>query len=73
MLQREDLITKHKEELRGPSEVAIVTTALEEVMAGCITSVWDLANERNLPFRTAAFVKAIEKVATYYEILGFTI
>ena len=73
VLSREDLIVKHKEELRGPSEFTIVTTALEEVMAGTIQKVWKLSNERNLPYRTAAFVQAIEKVATYYEILGFTI
>lgn len=73
VLAREDLISKYKEDLRGPSEFVIVTTALEEVMAGCIQSVWKLSHDRNLPFRTAAFVQAIEKVATYYEVLGFTI
>ena len=73
VLAREDLIVKYKEQLRGPSEFAIVTTALEEVMAGTITSVWKLSLERNLPYRVAAFVQAIEKVASYYEALGFTI
>ena len=73
VLAREDLIAKYKEALRGPSEFAIVTTALEEVMAGTITSVWKLSLERNLPYRVAAFVQAIEKVASYYEALGFTI
>ncbi len=73
VLAREDLISRYREALRGPSEFEIVTTALEEVMAGTIQSVWKLSNDRNLPYRTAAFVQAIEKVATYYEVLGFTI
>lgn len=42
-------------------------------MAETIKSVWNISKERNIKFRTAAFVKSIEHVAQYYELLGFTI
>jgi Glutamate dehydrogenase/leucine dehydrogenase len=57
--------------LRGPTEIEIVRTALEETMARSYLNIHSLWKESGLPdLRTAAFVFAISRVATTYQMQG---
>jgi glutamate dehydrogenase/leucine dehydrogenase len=46
----------------GASEVDIVYSGLEEIMCSAVKENWDIAVEKNMSFRNACFVNAIQKV-----------
>ena len=48
--------------VHGASEVDIVYSGLEEIMCSAVQENWQLALEKNLSFRDACFVNAIQKV-----------
>jgi len=58
--------------LRGPSELDLVRSGLEDTMIGAFHEIWQIYKERKgVPnLRTAAFVCAIDKIATAYFQLG---
>ncbi len=56
---------------RGPSEIDFVRTALAETMSEAYREMHETWRERDLPdLRTAAFLIAIERIATNYLALG---
>lgn len=64
--------TKEKiEELsHGPGELDIVNSGLEETMIVAYNEINEIAKQNNVDLRTAAFINAINKIATSYEQLG---
>jgi len=49
-------------ELKGADEIDIVYSGLEEIMCNAVKENWNLAVKKNLTFRDACFVNAINKV-----------
>lgn len=58
--------------LRGPDEVDLVRSGLEDTMASAFHELWEIMKTRRgvQDLRTAAFVCAIDKIATAYFQLG---
>ncbi|MCL7988265.1 Glu/Leu/Phe/Val dehydrogenase [Sphingobacterium sp. lm-10] len=58
--------------LRGPDEIDLVHSGLEDTMIGAYREVWDIWKNREgvEDLRTAAFVCAIDKVGVAYQELG---
>lgn len=50
------------EEIKGADEVDIVYSGLEEIMCNATKENWDFAVKKNLSFRDACLVNAINKV-----------
>jgi len=59
--------------LRGPSEIDIVYSGLEEVICSAVEETATTARIKNCSFRIAAYVNAIEKVHKVYEESGFAL
>lgn len=62
-----------KEMLRGPNEVDIVYSGLEEVMCAAVDETMATAKRLGVNLRIAAFVNAIEKVHMSYKDSGLTL
>ena len=60
-------------ELEGADEIDIVYSGLEEIMTQATRENWNLAVERNLTFRDACFVNAINKVYRSMQETGIMI
>ena len=56
----------------GPTERDIVFSGLEDTMKSSTDNIVKLAHERGCSYRIAAFVIAIEKIATVYKDAGIT-
>jgi len=56
----------------GPTEKDIVFSGLEDTMKSSTDQIVKVAHERNCSYRVAAFVIAIEKIATVYKDAGLT-
>lgn len=50
------------EDIKGADEVDIVYSGLEEIMCSAVKENWDFAIKRDLSFRDACLVNAINKV-----------
>ena len=50
------------DQLQGADEIDIVYSGLEEIMQSAVHENWAFAKEKNLSFRDACFVNAINKV-----------
>jgi glutamate dehydrogenase/leucine dehydrogenase len=59
--------------LKGAEELDIVYSGLEEIMSGACKENWDYAVKKNLSFRDACFVNAINKVYRSYKETGIMI
>jgi len=59
--------------LKGASEIDIVYSGLEEIMCGAVKENWEYAVKKNLSFRDACFVNAINKVYRSYKETGLMI
>lgn len=59
--------------LKGASEIDIVYSGLEEIMCQAVKENWDYAVKKNLSFRDACFVNAINKVYRSYKETGLMI
>jgi len=68
-----DLQGKHAELLKGPEEIDIVESALEDVMANAVKTVRKTAAENNTSLRLGAYIDAIRKIHRCYEDAGLTI
>lgn len=57
--------------VRGPSELELVRSALENTMIQSFADILEELNRRNLPdLRTAAYVKSIDRIARVYRASG---
>ncbi len=54
----------------GPSELDIVNSGLEETMIVAYNEINEIAKHHKVDLRTAAYINAINKIATAYEQLG---
>jgi hypothetical protein len=54
-------------EFEGASELDIVYSGLEEIMCSAVKENWDFAIKKNLSFRDACLVNAINKVYESYK------
>ena len=54
-------------EFEGASELDIVYSGLEEIMSSAVKENWDFAIKKNLSFRDACLVNAINKVYESYK------
>jgi len=59
--------------LKGPSELDIVYSGLEEVICSAVEETVTTSKKLNCPFRIAAYVNAIEKVHKVYEESGYAL
>jgi len=59
--------------LKGAEELDIVYSGLEEIMCGAVKENWEYAVKKNLSFRDACFVNAINKVYRSYKETGIMI
>jgi len=60
-------------EAQGAEEIDIVYSGLEEIMTTAAKETWSIAEKKNIIFRDACMVNAIQKVYKYYEQSGITI
>ena len=59
--------------MEGATEKDIVYGGLEEVMSTATNEVLQVASERDIDYRTAAYVLALNKINDYYETRGIDI
>ena len=59
--------------LQGPSEKDIVYSGLEETMISSLNQILEVADELNVPLRTAAYVVSLRKIGKVYTDAGLTI
>lgn len=59
--------------IRGAEEIDIVYSGLEEIMTSAVRENWNLAVKKNLIFRDACLMNAINKVYACYKECGITI
>jgi len=59
--------------LKGATEIDIVYSGLEEIMCSAVKENWEYAVKKNLSFRDACFVNAINKVYRSYKETGIMI
>jgi len=64
---------KNVQALKGAEELDIVYSGLEEIMCSAVKENWDYAVSKNLSFRDACFVNAINKVYRHYKESGIMI
>jgi len=60
-------------DVKGADEIDIVYSALDEIMTGAVHQNWDLAVEKDLNFRDACLVNAINKVYSHYQKSGISL
>ena len=66
-------VEKKKELARGAGELDLVYSALNEAMKNSVHETILTAEKKNIDFRTAAFVNAINKIVRVYESSGISI
>ena len=59
--------------MEGATEKDIVYGGLEEVMSTATQEVLQVASEKDVDYRTAAYVLALNKINDYYETRGIDI
>lgn len=59
--------------IKGADEIDIVYSGLEEIMTSAVRENWDFAAKKNLIFRDACMINAINKVYNCYKECGITI
>lgn len=59
--------------IKGADEIDIVYSGLEEIMTQAVRENWELSVKKNLIFRDACLVNAINKVYACYKECGITI
>ena len=59
--------------LTGRSELEIVYTALDEIMTTAVRENWEYAMEKDLLFRDACLVRAMNKIHQHYVDCGFSL
>jgi glutamate dehydrogenase (NAD(P)+) len=59
--------------IKGAEEIDIVYSGLEEIMTSAVKENWELAIHKNVSFRDACLMNAINKVYQCYRECGITI
>ncbi|KAA0173755.1 hypothetical protein FNF27_04703 [Cafeteria roenbergensis] len=59
--------------ISGPSELDIVRSGLEDSMTGAVAQTIKTASEKNITYRMAAFVNALDKIEVTYREAGITL
>lgn len=59
--------------IKGADEIDIVYSGLEEIMTSAVKENWELVTKKNLIFRDACLINAINKVYQCYKECGITI
>lgn len=59
--------------IKGAEEIDIVYSGLEEIMTQAVKENWELASKKNVIFRDACLMNAINKVYSCYKECGITI
>ncbi len=59
-----------REIAKGADEVTLVYSGLEETMVNAYTEIRKIAKDKKTDLRTAAFINAIDKIATSYTEMG---
>ena len=59
--------------MEGANEIDIVYSGLEEIMCSAVKENWDFSVKKDLSFRDACFVNAINKVYRSYQETGIMI
>jgi len=67
------LSSEHEHLLRGPTEIDLTYSGLEEVMCCAVEEVRQTAKAKQCSYRIAAYVNAIEKIHTVYSDSGFAL
>jgi len=62
-----------RKNIKGADEIDIVYTALDEIMSSAVKENWDFAVRKNLSFRDACLVNAMQKVYKHYKECGLTV
>jgi glutamate dehydrogenase (NAD(P)+) len=65
--------TQFDADIKGADEIDIVYSALDEIMTQAVHDNWSYAMNKNLNFRDACLVNAINKVYTHYAECGLTL
>ena len=60
-------------DIKGADEIDIVYSALDEIMTQAVKDNWTYAVNKNLNFRDACLVNAINKVHNHYLECGLTL
>ena len=63
----------NNEGIKGAEEIDIVYSGLEEIMTSAVRENWTFAVKKNLSFRDACLINAINKVYNCYKECGITI
>ncbi len=63
----------NNESVKGADEIDIVYSGLEEIMTSAVKESWQFANSKDLIFRDACLITAINKVYQCYKECGITI
>lgn len=63
----------NNENIKGAEEIDIVYSGLDEIMTSAVKENWELATKKNLAFRDACLINAINKVYNCYKECGITI
>lgn len=58
--------------LKGPSEKDLVFSALEDSMSDAVKQTVETMKEKNVSFRTAAYINAITKLHQHFQMTGIT-
>lgn len=59
--------------VKGADEIDLVYSGLEEIMTSAVRDSWTFAHNKNLIFRDACLINAINKVYQCYRECGITI
>ena len=59
--------------VKGADEIDLVYSGLEEIMTSAVKENWAFAHSKNVSFRDACLVGAINKVYQCYKECGITI
>ena len=65
--------TQFDADIKGADEIDIVYSALDEIMTQAVHDNWGYAVSKNLNFRDACLVNAINKVYQHYKECGLTL
>jgi len=59
-------------QIKGADEIDIVYSALDEIMTNAVDSNWKYAVEKNMSFRDACLVNAMQKIYQHYKESGIS-
>jgi len=67
------LSEEHSDLLKGPTELDLTYSGLEEIMCSAVDDVKATSKAKKCSLRIAAYVNAIEKIHRVYQDCGFAL